>query len=108
MESRSCVVVGAGISGLMCAKVLREKGFSVTVLEGRSRIGGRIHTDEHFCDLGASWIHGEVGNPLMKFEVESMASPSGGHSVACFDARGKRYSVTAGGVGLLCCDSDPV
>ena len=38
------VVIGAGLSGLNAALLLEEFGASVTVLEGRDRIGGRIFT----------------------------------------------------------------
>lgn len=38
------VIVGAGISGLRAASVLERHGVEVVVLEGRDRIGGRIHT----------------------------------------------------------------
>ena len=40
----SVLVLGAGISGLYTALLLEEKGLSVTVLEGRDRVGGRVHT----------------------------------------------------------------
>lgn len=35
-------VVGTGIAGLRCAAVLLEKEVRVTMLEARSRIGGRV------------------------------------------------------------------
>jgi len=64
-----CVcVVGAGIAGLTAAATLQAQGFSVFVLEGRIRLGGRIWTDRSWgdtpLDLGASWIHGMRGNPI--------------------------------------------
>lgn len=46
MNSFDVVVVGAGISGLACAQVLREQGLSVVVLEASDRVGGRVTTDE--------------------------------------------------------------
>lgn len=61
------VVVGAGIAGLAAAQSLAARGFSVTVLEAADRIGGRIFTYRVLgvpIDLGASWIHMPVGNPL--------------------------------------------
>ncbi|MBO0351980.1 FAD-dependent oxidoreductase [Phormidium pseudopriestleyi FRX01] len=61
------LVIGAGIAGLAAARELQSKGFQVTVLEGRDRIGGRIHTSRTLgfpVDLGASWIHGITGNPI--------------------------------------------
>ena len=64
------LVVGAGVSGLTAARRLRLLGWDVVVLESRDRIGGRTHTIDlagHPLDLGASWIHGPVGNPLMAY-----------------------------------------
>ncbi len=61
------VVVGAGMAGLGAAATLRERGFDVTVLEARDRIGGRVNSVERFgttIDLGAAWIHDSRGNPL--------------------------------------------
>ncbi|KAM3710768.1 hypothetical protein ACJW31_01G056100 [Castanea mollissima] len=56
------IVVGAGPAGLTAARHLQRQGFSVTVLEARSRIGGRVFTDRSSLsvpvDLGASIITG--------------------------------------------------
>ncbi len=38
------IVIGAGLSGLYAAMLLEETGYTVTVLEGRDRIGGRMYT----------------------------------------------------------------
>ena len=38
------VVLGAGVSGLNTAWLLEQEGLSVAVLEGRQRVGGRVHT----------------------------------------------------------------
>lgn len=65
---RDVLVIGAGMAGLAAARTLADAGASVLVLEGRNRIGGRIHTDTSLgapVDLGAAWIHGHRGNPLM-------------------------------------------
>ena len=40
------IVVGAGLAGLTCAKVLSEGGAEVVVLEGSDGVGGRVRTDE--------------------------------------------------------------
>jgi monoamine oxidase len=62
------LVIGAGMAGLAAAERLSRAGRSVTVLESRSRIGGRIWTSRIWpdapVDMGASWIHGIRGNPL--------------------------------------------
>ena len=61
------IVVGAGMAGLVAARLLRDSGFDVTVLEARDRLGGRVWTDARIgapVDLGGSWVHGVDGNPL--------------------------------------------
>lgn len=38
------VVIGAGLSGLNAALLMKDQGFKVTVVEGRKRVGGRMNT----------------------------------------------------------------
>jgi len=40
------IVVGAGLAGLTCAKVLMERGAEVLVFEASDGVGGRVRTDE--------------------------------------------------------------
>ena len=61
------IVVGAGMAGLVAARLLHDSGFAVTVLEARDRLGGRTWTDDSLgapLDMGGSWVHGVDGNPL--------------------------------------------
>jgi monoamine oxidase len=58
---KTLVIIGAGMAGLAAAVSLKNRGFSVVVLEARNRIGGRMRTDRSLgcaVDLGASWVHG--------------------------------------------------
>jgi len=56
------LIVGGGVSGLTAANRLREAGIEAVIIEGRSRLGGRIHTidvdgtDTSWVDMGAAWI----------------------------------------------------
>lgn len=94
-SSRRVIVIGAGLAGLSAARDLVARGYDVTVLEARDRIGGRIWTSRAWpdlpMDLGASWIHGTQGNPLTdlagqagarlvptSYDAAMMIGPSGG------------------------------
>jgi polyamine oxidase len=71
------VVVGAGIAGLTVANALTHAGVKCVVLEARGRIGGRLHTVDLAgspVDLGASWIHMPVGNPMSAFAQQAGVS----------------------------------
>ena len=64
------LVVGAGIAGLTIANALAHAGVECRVLEARSRVGGRLHTEDlggSSVDLGGSWMHHPDGNPLRAF-----------------------------------------
>ena len=43
-DQRSCIVVGAGISGLLAAGALQGEGWNVTVLDKGRGVGGRMAT----------------------------------------------------------------
>ncbi|MDX2223477.1 MAG: FAD-dependent oxidoreductase [Rhodospirillaceae bacterium] len=58
-ESADVVVIGAGLSGLNAAWIMAEAGLDVVVLEGASRLGGRVWTaydSELTPELGASQV----------------------------------------------------
>ena len=55
----SCVIVGAGLSGLVAARTLQDAGISVTILERKEKVGGRMRTDrvgEGIFDHGAQFF----------------------------------------------------
>jgi len=69
------VIVGAGTSGLSAAKKLKKNGFSVVVLEAKAFVGGRCITDKSTFrtpfDIGGSWLHSAVINPLARLAEEN-------------------------------------
>ena len=68
-DATDCIIIGAGIAGLAAGDYLRKKGWDVTILEARERVGGRVWSradwkGKQSVDMGASWIHGISGNPM--------------------------------------------
>jgi monoamine oxidase len=39
-------VIGAGMAGIVAARDLSKSGYSVVLLEGRDRVGGRTYTEK--------------------------------------------------------------
>ena len=90
------VVVGAGIAGLTAAAELSTRGHRVRVLEARDRVGGRVWTetvDGQAVDLGAQWLEGTNGNPLVELcERYGVEHVSWDDVFAVADARGQVVS----------------
>ena len=73
-EWMKIAVVGAGISGLVCAKHLVAGGQEVTVLEKSRSLGGRCATRKfgaHVVDTGAQYF--TVRDPIVRKEIEQVA-----------------------------------
>jgi len=93
-KAPSVAIIGAGFSGLRCADVLARSGVQVTMYEARDRIGGRVHQQQsggYLMDMGPNWIHGTVGNPIMKLALGTgtvVMEPE--EAGALFDSHGQR------------------
>ncbi|KAJ9592066.1 hypothetical protein L9F63_001405, partial [Diploptera punctata] len=74
MHKAKVVVVGAGAAGVAATARLMENGVEdIVVLEAEDRLGGRVHTilfGDSVLDLGAQWVHGEVGNVVYAMAKE--------------------------------------
>lgn len=96
-KGKTVIVIGAGISGLAAAKKLKQKGFTVIILEAQEKVGGRLRTDRSLgvaFDEGASWIHGPNGNPITNLASQSGANTflTDDDNVTVFDVNGSAYS----------------
>ncbi|MFD6950075.1 amine oxidase [Nocardiopsis sp. TSRI0078] len=91
------IVVGAGMAGLAAADRLAEEGERVTVVEGRDRLGGRIHSIREWegpatVDAGASWMRGEENNPLARLvrEADIRTAVFNRSTETAYDPKGRR------------------
>ncbi|WP_201746218.1 flavin monoamine oxidase family protein [Veronia nyctiphanis] len=79
MKTKRVIIIGAGLSGLYSAYLLKRQGIEATILESRGRVGGRILTakteergEKEYYDLGPSWFW-----PGMNRRVESLVKTFG-------------------------------
>ncbi len=70
------LIIGAGLTGLALSYCLREQNINIKILEGRSRLGGRILTtfnNETPVEMGATWLssqHTELRQLLNELGLE--------------------------------------
>ena len=62
MRGISVLVAGAGLAGLTAARELVKKGATVTIVDARARVGGRVIT---FRDPLLFGQHAEAGGDLI-------------------------------------------
>ncbi len=89
----SCLIVGAGLSGLVAARTLKDAGVRVTILEKEEKVGGRMRTDlvhDGVFDHGAQFftvrsdrfeemVEGWVSTGVAEEWTRGFADPSGEH-----------------------------
>ncbi len=75
-ERADVVIIGAGLSGLNAALILKELGHKVVVLDANDRVGGRVQTVstvDGMIDVGASQIgrgYARVLDACRRFNLE--------------------------------------
>src|SRR5262245_24245584 len=77
LEGVSVLVAGAGLAGLAAARELIAAGATITVVEARDRVGGRVWT---IRDGFADGQHAEAGGDLIEGqhdEVRDLAADLG-------------------------------
>jgi phytoene dehydrogenase-like protein len=94
-------IIGAGVAGLRCADILLHYGFAVTILEGRNRLGGRLHQERlpngHLVDVGPNWIHGTNNNPIMNLVTLTQTPTVSWDGQMCvFDEHGQLFPAKDG------------
>ena len=73
------IVIGAGLAGLKAAADLKSKNYTVLVLEGRNRIGGRVFTTtlgtgSTRVEAGAQWLHGNNPNAVYDLATKTLGA----------------------------------
>lgn len=91
---RDTAVIGAGAAGLTTAHILAEHGQTVTVIEARDRVGGRMHSREvpgvpGALELGAEFVHGTPRELIQAIR---------GAGLSLEEVKGQRYCLDASGL----------
>ncbi len=87
------VVVGAGLAGLMAARMLRDKGVDVIALEARDRVGGRTRVETLQgapFDLGGQWLssrHHRMRDLCEEFGLQTFPTFHAGKKVLDLDGQ---------------------
>lgn len=102
-RSQRIVVVGAGLAGLAAAHELVRAGHDVTVIEARSRAGGRVHTlrqpfaDDLYAEAGAMFAGGpHVVRYADELGIDFVPPSTGGSGDFLFVVGGERLPLGRG------------
>ena len=101
LSGKRVIVAGAGLAGLSAARDLEASGASVTIVEARDRVGGRVHT----LRTGfAGGLHAEAGADLIEGGqsfVLDLAAALGVKPVRILKDGFKFYGMAAAGVNRV-------
>ncbi len=88
MKDTTVVIIGAGLTGLLIAYRLKQKGIACTILEARDKLGGRIQT--HYSDnappleMGATWLgkkHTQLNKLLEELSINTFIQELGENAI---------------------------
>lgn len=75
--TKKIIIIGAGLTGLSIAYLLKKKGIHSRIIEARNRVGGRIETikgiQESPMEMGATWLgkkHKYLNSFLKELEID--------------------------------------
>lgn len=93
------VVIGAGMAGLSAALRLSEEGLSVTIVEARERVGGRIFSErvgDCNVEMGAEFIHGLPQETLTLLERYGLKHYELDGEMLVYDGKGNLHQQEEG------------
>ena len=89
------IVIGAGLAGLAAAARLSASGRSVTVLEARGRIGGRVLTGPDGIELGPEWFEPQGPVEALLRDAHATVTEASGERFRRVDGRWERMEELA-------------
>jgi monoamine oxidase len=99
------LIIGAGLSGLSTAYVLRNSNFDVEILEARPRLGGRIYTikkENSQLEMGATWFgpqHTSLIQLIKELNIPFKTQDNGAEAIYDFRPKGniERFQIPSQG-----------
>ena len=101
LRETDVAVVGAGLAGLVAARDLKAAGASVTVVEARDRVGGRLLNEDlgdgKVVEVGGQWIgptQDRMAALTAEMGVDTFPTHTEGENVLEWGGRLRRYKGT--------------